>query len=428
MKKIAINLDNCKGFFNENEYSQEYRRACEMKEKLVEGKGAGAEFTGWLDLPENYDREEFDRIKNAARKIRESSDYVVNIGIGGSYLGVKALDEALELSKGETKILYAGNSLSGREASSLMDKIRDKDVSLIAISKSGTTTEPAVAFRLLRNFMVEKYGDKSADRIFIVTDKEKGALGKLADENGYERFTIPSDIGGRYSVLSPVGLLPLAAAGADIDRFMEGAAFARKEFLKQDKSGENMCAAYAAARNILYGKGKSIEILAAYEDSLRYFMEWWKQLYGESEGKQGKGIFPASVVFTADLHSMGQYIQQGRRDLFETVLAIEEQENDIEIPDTGDDTDGIDYIAGMKLDDVNRIAMEATVKAHTEGGVPNILIRIPGIDENNMGQLIFFFEMSCAISGYLLGINPFDQPGVEAYKTEMFRMLGKPGY
>ncbi len=433
MRCISLNLDNCSGFFNLKEFEKAVDKANEMIRVLSKGEGKGSDFTGWLNLPVEQDKGELGRIKKAAERIRESSDHVINIGIGGSYLGVKALDEALGLSENDTGLLYAGNSLSGREMAKLLKTIKDKDISLIAISKSGTTTEPAVAFRILRKHMMEKYGDKAGERIFVVTDSEKGALKSIAEKYGYERFTIPKDVGGRYSVLTPVGLLPLAAAGADIDKLIEGAAYARGLFFKDgmqnaQSGSKNICAEYAAARNMLFKQKKYIEIMAVYENSLRYFAEWWKQLFGESEGKEETGIFPASVVFTADLHSMGQYIQQGMRNIFETVVSIEENEEDMVIPETEDEGDGIGYLAGMNLNKVNRTATEATVKAHTAGGVPNIIINIPSVEEKYMGQLIYFFELSCAISGYMLGINPFDQPGVEAYKTEMFKMLGKPGY
>jgi len=424
MKGLKIDLTNCEGFFNENEFKDELNKAEKMSKLLNSGNGRGNDFLGWLNLPMNIDHNELARIKLAAAKISEQAEYLINIGIGGSYLGARAVDEALYLADNGTKLLYAGNGLSGTEMKRLLALIENKEVALNVVSKSGTTTEPAIAFRILKEKMDKKYGKEAYKRIFAVTDKSRGAVKSIYDREGYESFIIPDDIGGRYSVLTPVGLLPLAAAGADIDSLIKGAL----ESYHDCKLSNNSCLKYAAARNLLYKKGYSTEIMAVYESSLRFFSEWWKQLYGESEGKENKGIFPASVVFSADLHSMGQYIQQGLRNIFETVISIEQAPMDISIPNTGSDEDGLGYLAGENMNYVNNIAMQATVNAHVSGGVPNIILSIPKQDAYNIGKMVYFFEYACAVSGYMLGVNPFDQPGVEAYKKEMFRMLGKPGY
>ncbi len=424
MKGLQIDLTNCAGFFSEVEFINELKKAEEMAALLESGNGKGNDFIGWIDLPVRIDKDELKRIKKAAKRIREQAEFLINIGIGGSYLGARAVDDALYLGDGGTKLLYAGNGLSGTEMRRLLDLIKDKDFALNVVSKSGTTTEPAIAFRILKDLLYEKYSKEASKRIYAVTDKNRGAVKSICDREGYERFVIPDDIGGRYSVLTPVGLLPLAAAGADIDAILEGAKVAYDDC----KVSGNSCLRYAAARNLLYKKGYTNEILAVYESSLRFFGEWWKQLYGESEGKDNKGIFPASVVFSADLHSMGQYIQQGLRNVFETVVAVEDAPMDISIPDTGSNEDGLGYLAGENMNYVNRVAMEATVNAHVSGGVPNIILKLPKQDAYNLGKMIYFFEYACAVSGYILGVNPFDQPGVEAYKKEMFKMLGKPGY
>jgi glucose-6-phosphate isomerase len=402
--------------------------------KLLESRtGPGAEWLGWLDLPQKYDRKEFRRIKAAAGRIRKQSEILVVIGIGGSYLGAKA---ALEFcrpapivpvrnsGKKRLDVVFAGNNLSADYHAQLLEEIGERSFSVNVISKSGTTTEPAIAFRLFKQKLEEKYGkDGARSRIYATTDRARGALKTLADQEGYETFVVPDDVGGRFSVLTAVGLLPLAAAGIEIEDLMAGAADARTAYKKP--FAENPCLQYAALRNILKNKGKDIEILANYEPRCRFIAEWWKQLYGESEGKDGKGIFPASVDFTADLHSMGQYIQDGRRHIFETVLEIYSPQNELLVPATTDNLDGLNYLAGKSLDFVNKKAAEGTRLAHIDGGVPNLSILLPGATPYYLGQLFYFFEKACAISGYLLGVNPFDQPGVEAYKTNMFRLLGK---
>lgn len=424
MKKLDLDLKPCDGFFNVKKFNDKVDVASEMAAELFSGKGKGNDFTGWLDLPLQTDMKQLREIKRTAGRLRQNSDYIINIGIGGSYLGTKAVSEFISPGYEGPEILYAGNTISGTQMNSLLEKIRDKDVSLCVVSKSGTTTEPAIAFRILEGLIKDKYGSRAKDRIVGITDARKGSLKGLCDEMGYDSFVIPDNVGGRYSVLSPVGLVPLAASGVDVDELIAGAAYMASDC----KELPNEATRYAAMRNILLDEGKTTEILAVYEESLRFFAEWWKQLFGESEGKEGKGIFPASVVFSADLHSMGQYIQEGMRNIFETVIQIKTPPGDIEIPDTGNDNDGLAYLAGKTMNYVNETAMMATINAHRNGGVPNILIRLEDQSGYSMGQLIYFFEFSCAVSGYLLGVNPFDQPGVEAYKREMFRMLGKPGY
>ncbi len=395
------------------------------------------DFVGWLHLPTNYDKKEFARIKKAAKKIKKESDILVVIGIGGSYLGARAVIESLTstfnnmLTAKERKypqILFAGNNLSSNYINELIEYIGDKDFSVNVISKSGTTTEPAIAFRIFREILENKYGiDEARSRIYVTTDKKKGALKTLADSEGYEEFVIPDNIGGRFSVLTAVGLLPIATAGIDIDKLMEGAKNAQERF-DDSNLKYNICYQYAVVRNILYKLCKTTEILVNYEPKMHYFTEWWKQLYGESEGKDEKGIFPAGVDFTTDLHSMGQYIQDGRRTLFETVIRIKEPNSDIKINSDDDNLDGLNYLAGKGLDYVNKKAMEGTIEAHVSGDVPNIVIEIEKLDEESIGELIYFFEKACAISGNILGVNPFDQPGVEKYKTNMFKLLKKPGY
>lgn len=395
------------------------------------------DFVGWLELPTNYNKREFARIKKAAKKIEKESDILVVIGIGGSYLGARAVIEALtssfynmlpEEQRKTPQILYVGNNLSPNYINELIEYIGDKDFSVNVISKSGTTTEPAIAFRIFREILENKYGiDEARSRIYATTDKEKGALKTLADKEGYEKFVVPDNIGGRYSVLTAVGLLPIAVAGIDIDKLMEGARIAQERY--NDPSLKyNECYQYAVVRNILYKLYKNTEILVNYEPKMHYFTEWWKQLYGESEGKEQKGIFPAGVDFTTDLHSMGQYIQDGRRNLFETVISIEKPKTDIKINSDDDNLDGLNYLTGKGLDYINKKAMEGTIEAHVSGDVPNILISMKKLDEQNLGELIYFFEKSCAVSGMILGINPFNQPGVEEYKKNMFRLLEKPGY
>ena len=395
------------------------------------------DFVGWLELPTNYNKREFARIKKAAKKIEKESDILVVIGIGGSYLGARAVIEALtssfynmlpEEQRKTPQILYVGNNLSPNYINELIEYIGDKDFSVNVISKSGTTTEPAIAFRIFREILENKYGiDEARSRIYATTDKERGALKTLADKEGYEKFVVPDNIGGRYSVLTAVGLLPIAVAGIDIDKLMEGARIAQERY--NDPSLKyNECYQYAVVRNILYKLYKNTEILVNYEPKMHYFTEWWKQLYGESEGKDQKGIFPAGVDFTTDLHSMGQYIQDGRRNLFETVISIEKPKTDIKINSDDDNLDGLNYLTGKGLDYINKKAMEGTIEAHVSGDVPNILISMKKLDEQNLGELIYFFEKSCAVSGMILGINPFNQPGVEEYKKNMFRLLEKPGY
>lgn len=395
------------------------------------------EFVGWLKLPSNYDKKEFDRIKKVAKRIRKNSEVFVVIGIGGSYLGARAVIEGLtsnfanmfpESIRKSPQIFFVGNNISPNYINELIACIGNRDISINVISKSGTTTEPAIAFRIFREYLESKYGAKEArERIYVTTDKKRGALKELSDEEDFETFTIPDNVGGRFSVLTPVGLLPIAVAGIDIDKLMEGAKDA--QFNYADSSMKyNQCYRYAVVRNILYQKDKTIEILANYEPKLHYITEWWKQLYGESEGKAHKGIFPAGVDLTTDLHSMGQYIQEGRRDLFETVINVEKSKTDIKIKRDEDNIDGLNFLAGKTMDYVNKQAMQGTVEAHVVGGVPNIIINIKELNEETIGELIYFFELACAISGNLLGVNPFDQPGVEAYKTNMFRLLGKPGY
>lgn len=399
--------------------------------------GLGNDYLGWLGLPSEYDKDEFKRIKQAAEKIKKNSDVLLVVGIGGSYLGSKAVIEALTNSfyndlddkeRKTPKVYFAGNNISGRYLKHLVSLVKDQDFSVNVISKSGTTTETAIAFRVFKNLLEEKYGKEGAkERIFATTDKERGALKTLANEEGYETFIIPDDVGGRFSVLTPVGLLPIAVSGLDIDTLMEGAKDGMKEYSELSIE-QNPCYQYAIVRNALYNKGKTVEILVDYEPSLAYVGEWWKQLFGESEGKDGKGIFPASVHFSTDLHSMGQYIQDGRRDIFETIINVESLEEDIEIPYVDENLDGLNYLAGKTFNFANQKAFEGTRMAHVDGNVPNLIINVPELNEYYFGKLIYFFEKACGISGYLLGVNPFDQPGVEAYKKNMFALLGKPGY
>lgn len=413
------------------QYKEEVKQ---IHKDLHEKANDEKEFLGWLTLPTSYDKEEFTRIKNAAKKIQKDSDILLCIGIGGSYLGARAVIESLTHTfynygkRDFPQILYAGNNLSPNYLNDLIDVIGNRDISVNVISKSGTTTEPAIAFRVFREFLENKYGiEEARKRIYITTDKEKGALKTLANEEGYETFVIPDNVGGRYSVLTSVGLLPIAVSGIDIDKLMIGAKIAEDKY-KDDDLKYNECYKYAVIRNILYKNNKNIEILVNYEPKMIYFTEWWKQLYGESEGKDGKGIFPTGALFTTDLHSMGQYIQQGRRNLFETVIAIDEPNSDITIKQDEDNLDGMNFVAGKTLDFVNKKAMEGTIQAHVNGDVPNIILHLEKLDEETIGELIYFFELSCAVSGRLLGVNPFNQPGVEEYKKNMFKLLGKPGY
>ena len=434
---MAIRFDYSKSGIDADELARMQALTMAAHTELAERSGAGNDFLGWVNLPTDYDQEEFARIKQAARRIQEKADVLVVIGIGGSYLGAKAVIDALnnyfynwqsKEKRRTPQIVYAGNNISGTYLNQLIEFLEGKEVCLNVISKSGTTTEPAIAFRVLKNWMEEKYGkQEAAARIFATTDKARGALRGLADKEGYETFVIADDIGGRYSVLTAVGLLPIAVSGIDIDELMKGAQAGQTEYGKANFA-ENMCYQYAAARNILYNKGKTTEILVDYEPVLFFFAEWWKQLYGESEGKDHKGIFPAAVHFSTDLHSMGQYIQEGRRDLFETVIHIENSQADMTIGREAEDLDGLNYLSGQGFHFVNEKAFEGTLLAHLDGGTPNLLIHVEKLDAFHLGQLIYFFEKACAVSGYLLGVNPFDQPGVEAYKKNMFALLGKKGY
>ena len=400
---------------------------------LHDKEGCRSGYLGWVDLPLNYDKAEFTRIKQAAKRIREHSDALIVIGIGGSYLGAKSAIEALSHSfhnqmAGNTQIYFAGQNISSTYITHLFELLEGKDISVNVISKSGTTTEPALAFRLFRDHLEKKYGKEGArERIFATTDQEKGALKKLADEEGYETFVIPDDVGGRYSVLTAVGLLPIAAAGIDIDRIMEGALAAAQKYNNADLS-TNESYQYAAVRNVLNRKGKDIELLVNYEPSLHYVSEWWKQLFGESEGKDQKGLFPASVDFSTDLHSMGQYVQEGRRNLIETVMQIKKPQVEVTIQEDPENIDGLNFLAGKTMDEVNKNAFQGTLLAHVDGEVPNLIIELDELNEYTYGEMVYFFEKACAMSGHLLGVNPFDQPGVEAYKKNMFALLGKPGF
>lgn len=426
MKKLTLAFDKAFLGISEEAVSKLQAEISAAHRTLHDGTGKGADFTGWLYLPRNFDREEFARIEKAAEKIRETSSVLVVIGIGGSFLGAKA---AIECLGGEgTEVIFAGNTLSSDALYKVLDYVRDKDFSVNVISKSGTTTEPAIAFRFFKALLEEKYGKEGArQRIFATTDKEKGALCAQALKEGYETFSIPENIGGRFSVLSAVGLLPIAARGINIGEMMEGAAAAMDDFRETDM-GKNPCYKYAAVRNALYRSGKKIELLVNYEPRLLYFSEWWKQLFGESEGKEKKGIFPAAASFSADLHSLGQYVQDGERILFETALSVEKAEKELVIPKDPENTDGLNFLAGETVDAVNKKAFLGTTLAHYDGGVPCIAINLPEMNAYYFGYLVYFFEKACGISGYMLGVNPFDQPGVEAYKKNMFALLGKPGY
>jgi glucose-6-phosphate isomerase len=437
MSKVTFDYSKASVFVSENEVELMKKLALDAKEVLVGKTGAGNDFLGWIDLPVDYDKDEFARIKKAAAKIQSDSEVLLVIGIGGSYLGARAAIEFLRHSfynvvdksiRKTPEIYFVGNSISSTYIKHLIDVIGDRDFSINMISKSGTTTEPAIAFRVFKELAEKKYGkDGAAKRIYATTDKVKGSLKNLANEEGYESFVVPDDIGGRFSVLTAVGLLPIAVSGADIDKLMEGAAEGRKLALNSPFE-ENDALKYAALRNILLRKGKSIEILANYEPCVHYVAEWWKQLYGESEGKDHKGIFPASVDLTTDLHSMGQFIQDGARAMFETVINIETSREEIIIGEEPVDLDGLNYLAGKSVDFVNKSAMNGTILAHTDGQVPNLLVNVPEVNEFYLGELFYFFEFACGVSGYLLGVNPFNQPGVESYKKNMFALLGKPGY
>ncbi len=431
---VTLNDQYLSDFIQSDEYAAIAPQVQLAHEQLHNKTGMGNDFTGWVELPTDYDHEEFARIKKAAAKIISDSDVFIVIGIGGSYLGARAAIEFLkspmynEMSKKTPSVYFIGNSISSTALSNLLDVCDGKDVSINMISKSGTTTEPAIAFRVLRDYLEKKYGKEGArSRIYCTTDRAKGTLKALADREGYETFVVPDDVGGRYSVLTAVGLLPIAVTGADIDALMQGAAKAQEE-LKDPDLDRNPSYRYAAIRNILYRKGKEIEMLVSYEPSFTMMNEWWKQLFGESEGKNNRGIFPASAVFSTDLHSMGQYIQQGRRSLFETVVLIDKAQKEIYITEEPENVDGLNFLKDRPMSYINQKAFEGTVLAHTDGGVPNIVLHVPEANEFELGYLIYFFEKACAISGYLLGVNPFNQPGVESYKKNMFALLGKPGY
>lgn len=437
MTHIRFDYSNVLTFLGEHEITYLKDAVKAAHQSLHEGTGAGNDFLGWIDLPNSYDRDEFERIQKAATKIQNDSDILLVIGIGGSYLGARAAIEMLQhsfynvITKDQRKtpqVIFVGQNISSTYMRDLMDVLENKDFSINVISKSGTTTEPALAFRIFRKILEEKYGKEEArNRIYATTDKARGALKTVADEEGFETFVIPDDVGGRFSVLTAVGLLPIAVSGANINEIMKGAQKAQEDFGKEDLE-ENAAYQYAAIRNVLYNKGKTIEMLINYEPGLQYFSEWWKQLFGESEGKDQKGIFPSSANFSTDLHSLGQYVQEGRRDLFETIIKVESARHDIIIESEENDSDGLNYLAGEVVDFVNTKAFEGTLLAHTDGGVPNLIVEIPAMDAYTFGYLVYFFEKACAISGYLLGVNPFDQPGVEAYKVNMFALLGKPGF
>ena len=435
--KVTFDYSKAAPFVADHEVENMKKLVMDAKELLVSKKGPGNDFLGWIDQPIAYDKEEFARIKAAAEKIKSDSEVLLVIGIGGSYLGARAAIEFLRhgfynmISKDQRKtpeIYFVGNSISSTYLKNLIDVIGDRDFSINMISKSGTTTEPAIAFRVLKGMMEKKYGKaEAAKRIYATTDRAKGSLKGLATEEGYETFVVPDDIGGRFSVLTAVGLLPIAVSGADIDKLMEGAAKGR-EYALNNAYEDNDALLYAALRNIMLRKGKAIEILANYEPAVHYVSEWWKQLYGASEGKDQRGIFPASVDLTTDLHSMGQFIQDGSRNLFETVINVETSREEITIEEEPVDLDGLNYLTGKTVDFVNKSAMNGTILAHTDGQVPNFMIKVPEMNEYYLGQLFYFFEFACGVSGYVLGVNPFNQPGVESYKKNMFALLGKPGY
>ena len=431
---IKFSYDFAADFIRENDLVGLKPQVASAHDTVNNKSGLGNDFLGWVTLPEDYDKEEFSRIKKAAEKIKNDTDVLIVIGIGGSYLGARAAIEFLKgpyynsLRKDVPEIYFTGNSISGSDLADVLALCEGKRVSVNIISKSGTTTEPAIAFRVFRKLLEERYGEEeAAKRIYCTTDKARGTLKALADEKGYECFVVPDDVGGRFSVLTAVGLLPIAAAGADIDKLMSGAKAGMVKYNNADISA-NPCYTYAALRNAFYRKGKSIELLVSYEPRFTMMAEWFKQLFGESEGKDNKGLFPASVTFSTDLHSMGQFVQDGSRLMFETVVTFGESDKDVVIEEEENNGDGLNFLAGKNMSFVNRKAFEGTVLAHTDGGVPNLIINVDKADEENLGELIYFFEKACAISGYMLGVNPFDQPGVESYKKNMFALLGKPGY
>ena len=437
MSDITFDYSRALPFLGQHEIDNMAEYVKSAHDMLHNKTGAGNDFLGWVDLPTDYDKDEFARIKKAAEKIRSDSDVLIVIGIGGSYLGARAAIELLQHSfynaldadkrKGPA-VFFAGNNISSTYMADLLETIEGKDISVNVISKSGTTTEPAIAFRIFKELLENKYGkEEAAKRIYATTDKARGALKTLADTEGYETFVVPDDVGGRYSVLTAVGLLPIAAAGIDIDAMMQGAADGQKDYAVTDLA-KNPAYQYAVVRNALARKGKTVEMMVNFEPALHYFAEWWKQLYGESEGKDNKGIFPAAADFSSDLHSMGQYIQEGQRILFETAILVENPRKDVTIKSTEDNLDGLNFLAGKTIDYVNSKAAQGTALAHMDGGVPNLVVKVPALDAYNFGKLVYFFEKACGLSGYLLGVNPFDQPGVEAYKKNMFALLGKPGY
>lgn len=437
MSKVTYDYSKALKFVKEEEIELIRTQTEAARELLVSRKGAGNDFLGWVDLPVDYDKDEFARIKKAAEKIRSDSEVLLVVGIGGSYLGARAAIEFLRHNffnsvskekRNAPEIYFLGNNISSTYIHDLIEVIGDRDFSVNMISKSGTTTEPGISFRIFKELLEEKYGKEgAAKRIYATTDAHKGALKSLADSEGYEEFVVPDDVGGRFSVLTAVGLLPIAVSGADIDALMKGAAEGRRMATENDFA-DNDALKYAAVRNILYRKGKSVEIVANYEPSLHYISEWWKQLYGESEGKDQKGIFPASVDLTTDLHSMGQFIQDGARIMFETVINVEKPRHEIIMKKADNNLDGLDYLADKTVDFANKCAMNGTILAHTDGNVPNAMINIPEQTEEYLGQLFYFFEFACGVSGYMLGVNPFNQPGVESYKKNMFALLGKPGF
>lgn len=431
---IKLNTNYLKGFVSENDLNDISPEIKKAHKTLTEKTGEGNDFLGWVDLPENYDKDEFARIKAAAKKIQSDSQVLVVIGIGGSYLGARAAIEFCKsqnynvIAKDTPQIFFSGNSISSSSLAEIVSICQNKDFSINVISKSGTTTEPAVAFRIFRELLENKYGkQEAAGRIYVTTDKAKGTLKELSDNVGYQTFVVPDDVGGRYSVLTAVGLLPIAVAGCDIDKMMQGANDARQAYCDDDLN-KNDCYKYAAIRNILYRKGKSIEMMVSYEPDYTMMNEWFKQLFGESEGKDNKGLFPASAVFSTDLHSMGQFIQEGSRLMFETAVVFDKPKTSVVIKEDEANSDGLNFLAGKGMDFVNRKAFEGTVLAHVDGGVPNVVLELPEMNEYEFGYLVYFFEKACAVSGYTLGVNPFNQPGVESYKKNMFALLGKPGY
>lgn len=434
MIDIKVETNHVKSFVVENQLDAYKKKVATTFKTIYSHNGAGSDFLGWVNLPSSITADFIKDVKTKAEELRKKSDVFVVVGIGGSYLGARAVIEALSnhfaqmVDTGNPKIIYAGHNMSEDYMSDLIKLLDNKEYSMTVISKSGTTTEPAVAFRILKNHLEKKYGKEEArKRIVAITDKAKGALKVLSDSEGYKTYVVPDDVGGRYSVLTPVGLLPIAVAGIDIEELVAGAR-QMERYCVDNQNEDNEAARYAVARQALYHAGKTNEIMVSYEPRLCYFSEWWKQLYGESEGKEGKGIFPASVTFTTDLHSMGQYIQEGLRNLMETVISVENPENELRIPTDDTDLDQMNYIAGRRLNEVNQTAEKATILAHVDGGVPNIRVAVPALNANVLGQLVYFFEMGCALSGYMLEVNPFNQPGVEAYKKNMFALLGKPGY